>query len=142
MAINLVAELGVFTNRIKIARFGILSPVMADCRNAECCTIRTCPYHIRLAEPIQDILCGDCQDVGIKVDVFKLLIPFDRKDFMPSGLKRFADASRSGEQFKHFHSFTSLCMIRVVLSLNRWTSTISSGISLQTSQFSAFNPLD
>lgn len=73
MLVYLVAELGVITHWVKIARFRVLSPVMADSRNGKRGAVRACPYHIRTAKLRDDVLRRDGQDIGIQVDVFKVL---------------------------------------------------------------------
>ena len=50
MFINLVTEFRIFRNRIKIAGFRVLSPVLADCHNTERRAIGRGPDNIRLAE--------------------------------------------------------------------------------------------
>lgn len=72
MLIYLVTELCVIAHRIKIACFKVFASVMTNCRNAECGAIRACPNHIRLSEPFKNVFCCDCQNVGIKIDAFKV----------------------------------------------------------------------
>ena len=104
MLIDRIAEPRVFADGIKIAGNGVLAPVMADCRNAECRAVRACPYNIRSAEPLNDVISRDRHDVGIQVNVFKVLVPLDRKHFVTVGFKGLADASCPGEKFKNLHS--------------------------------------
>lgn len=97
MLVDLIAKLGVFTHRVKVAGDGILAPVVTDSCDGERGAVRACPDHVRPAELPNDVLRRDCQDVCIKVDVLELLVPLDGKDFMTSRLKGFSDAAGSGE---------------------------------------------
>lgn len=87
----------VWLRHVKIAGHGVLSAVVTDCRHAEGGAIRTCPNHVRSAELLDNIVRRDCQNVGVKVDILKVLVPFNGKDLMPMGFKRFANATGSGE---------------------------------------------
>ena len=97
-----VAELCVFAHRVKVARFRVLPSMMTDGCDAVCRAVRACPNHIRLAELCKDVSSSHCQHICIQVDVFELLVPLNRKHFMPVRFKRLSDASRACEQFQNF----------------------------------------
>ena len=97
MLVNEITELSIITDRIKIACFWILMPVMADCRDAECCTVGAGPYHIWMAKLIEDVLCGDSTNVGVPVDIFKIFAPFNAIDLMAVSLECLADTACTSE---------------------------------------------
>ena len=77
MLINRITELRIFAYRVKVSGIRVLSAVMTYRCYAECAAIRACPYHIRSAELLKDVFGLDCHDVGIKVNILKVLAPFN-----------------------------------------------------------------
>ena len=123
MLVNLVTEFCVITHRIKIPRSRVFSAMMTNRGDTERGTIRACPNHIWPTELLQDLINGDLQDICIKVDILKILIPLHAKDFMASGLECLADGASSSKQFQYFQLLSlplTISAVQLYIVLERW----------------------
>lgn len=73
MLVHLITKFCILTDRIQVPRHWVLLPVVAYGSDAERGTVRAHPYHIRMPEPIEDILHRYLGYVRIPVDAFKIL---------------------------------------------------------------------
>ena len=103
MLVDLIAEFGVVADGIQISRGRILSAMVADRGDGESSAVWGCPDNIRMAEVPQDIIGGDGQNVGVKVNIFKGFVPFNAVDFVARSLKSLADRTGPSKQFENFY---------------------------------------
>jgi hypothetical protein len=95
--VYLVTEPCVITDGVEISRLGVLPSVSRNGCDRERRTIGACPDNVWSPKFGQNLLGGQCADIGIQVDILETFIPLDGVDFVSTSLESLTDTSSTGE---------------------------------------------